>query len=146
MSAADTARISFALERATPALDTVVVTGQAVPARLAEFEARRRGHEATASFNRADIMKVNPADTWQMLSRVPALKLVPNGANGQMQAVSTRAMKIDGTTIQAVPCYMSVMIDGILMGGDPRCSRRRFDARTGARCRLHRYRTTARST
>jgi hypothetical protein len=28
-------------------------------------------------------------------------------------------MKIDGTTLQAVPCFMSVMIDGVMMGGDP---------------------------
>lgn len=117
--AADTVHISFSLERITTALDTVVVTGQAVPPRFAEFEARRRNHEATASFNRDDILKVNPADTWQMLSRVPALKLIPNGPSGGVWAVSTRAMKLDGTTLQSVPCFMSVMIDGVMMGGDP---------------------------
>jgi hypothetical protein len=117
--AADTVRISFSLERITTALDTVVVTGQSVPPRFAEFEARRRNHEATASFNRDDILKVNPVDTWQMLSRVPALRLIPNGPSGGVWAVSTRAMKLDGTTLQSVPCFMSVMIDGVMMGGDP---------------------------
>jgi hypothetical protein len=119
VSAADTVHISFSLDRTTAALDTVVVTGQAVPPRFMEFEARRRNHEATASFNRDDILKVNPVDTWQMLSRVSALKLIPNGANGGVWAASTRAMKVDGTTLQAVPCFMSVMIDGVMMGGDP---------------------------
>lgn len=118
VSAADTVHISFSLDRIAAALDTVVVTGQAVPPRFAEFEARRRNHEATASFNRDDILKVNPVDTWQMLSRVPALKLISNGANGSVWAVSTRAMKLDGTTLQSVPCFMSVMIDGVMMGGD----------------------------
>jgi hypothetical protein len=117
--AADTVRISFSLERITTALDTVVVTGKADPPRFAEFEARQRSHEATASFNRDDILKVNPADTWQMLSRVPALRLIPNGPNGGVWAVSTRAMKLDGTTLQSVPCFMSVMVDGVLMAGDP---------------------------
>jgi hypothetical protein len=115
----DTERVSFALERVTTALDTVKVAGEQLPVRFAEFETRLRNKEATAAFTRDDILKVNPVDTWQMLSRVPALKVIPNGPNGGMLAVSTRAMKVDGTTLQAVPCYMSVMIDGVLMGGDP---------------------------
>jgi hypothetical protein len=119
VAAADTEHIAFSLERISIALDTVVVAAQTVPPRFAEFETRRLNHEATASFNRDDILKVNPVDTWQMLSRVPALKLIPNGPNGGLWAVSTRAMKVDGTTLQSVPCYMSVMIDGVMMGGDP---------------------------
>jgi hypothetical protein len=119
VAATDTVRISFSLERIAAALDTVVVSGQAVLPRFDEFETRRRNHEATASFDRDDIVKVNPVDTWQMLSRVPALKLIPNGANGGMWAVSARGMKLDGVTLQAVPCFMSVMIDGVMMAGDP---------------------------
>lgn len=117
--AADTEHLAFSLERVATALDTVKVSGQAVPPRFAEFETRRRNHETTASFDRDDILKVNPADTWQMLSRVPAMKLIPYGKNGGLWAVSTRAMKIDGATLTATPCFMSVMIDGVLMGGDP---------------------------
>lgn len=119
VSAADTTRITFELDRVASALDTVVVKGSAIPQRLAEFETRRVNHEATASFNRDDILKVNPADTWQMLSRVSALKLIPFGKNGGLWAVSTRAMKIDGTTLTAVPCFMSVMVDGVMMAADP---------------------------
>jgi hypothetical protein len=119
VAATDTARVSFSLERITAALDTVVVTGESILPRFAEFEARRRQHEATASFDRDDILKVNPVDTWQMLSRVPALRLIPNGPNGGLWAVSTRGMKLDGTTLQAVPCFMTVMVDGVMMAGDP---------------------------
>jgi hypothetical protein len=119
LASPDTEHIAFSLERVTAALDTVVVRGQAVTPRFAEFENRRRNHETTASFTRDDILKVNPADTWQMLSRVPAMKLIPFGKNGGLWAVSTRAMRVDGTTLQAVPCFMSVMIDGVMMNGDP---------------------------
>jgi hypothetical protein len=114
----DTARVSFSLERITATLDTVKVAGAQLPARFAEFENRLKNKEASAAFTRDDILKVNPADTWQMLTRVPGLKLVPHGKTGGLWAVSTRAMKIDGGTLQAVPCFMSVMIDGVLMGGD----------------------------
>ena len=103
----------------SPLLDTVrVMGGKAVLARHSEFEQRLASHLATAAFTEDDIYKVNPVETAQMLSRVSALKLMPSGANGGLLAMSTRAMKIDGTTLQAVPCFFSVMIDGMIMGGD----------------------------
>ena len=114
----DTERVSFALERVTTALDTVKVAGAQLPPRFAEFESRLKNHEASAAFTREDILKVNPVDTWQMLTRVPGLKLVPHGKTGGLWVVSNRAMKIDGGTLQAVPCFMTVMIDGVVMGGD----------------------------
>ena len=86
--------------------------------RLDEFETRRLNHQATASFNRADIEKVNPADTWQMLSRVPSVRFIPSGKTGSLLAISSRSMKIDPATLQAVPCFMSVMIDGVMAMGD----------------------------
>ncbi len=113
----DTERVSFALERVTTALDTVKVAGASTPARFAEFESRLKNKAATAAFTREDILKVNPVDTWQMLSRVSALKLVPHGANGGWWAVSTRAMRVSAAG--ATPCFMSVMIDGVMMAGDP---------------------------
>jgi hypothetical protein len=115
----DTVRVAVELATAARALDSVVVRGTQSPARLQEFESRLLNHETTASFTRDDILKVNPVETWQMLSRVPALKFMPQGANGGLLAVSTRAMKIDGGTLQAAPCVMSVMIDGVIMAGDP---------------------------
>jgi Carboxypeptidase regulatory-like domain len=114
---ADTARVSFSLERITTALDTVKVAGARLSVRFAEFESRLKNKEATAAFTREDILKVNPIDTWQMLSRVSALKLVPAGANGGWWAVSTRAMRVSAAG--ATPCFMSVMVDGVLMAGDP---------------------------
>jgi hypothetical protein len=112
--AGDTERVSFSLERNTTTLDTVVVAAKGVPSRLDEFETRYRNHLASSAFNRDDIVKVNPIDTWQMLSRVPSVKFDSKGS--ALIAVSNRGMKID-RTMQAVPCIMSVMIDGIRMGG-----------------------------
>jgi hypothetical protein len=106
-------------DAATPSLDTVrIVGGKRVSARLDEFETRRLNHQATASFNRDDIEKVNPAETWQMLSRVPSVRFIPSGKTGSLLAISGRGMKIDGTTLQAVPCFMSVMVDGLMMMGE----------------------------
>jgi hypothetical protein len=113
----DTERVSFALERVVSALDTVKVAGAQIPSRFAEFESRLKNKAATAAFTREDILKVNPVDTWQMLSRVPALKLVPAGANGGWWPVSTRAMRVSAAG--ATPCFMSVMVDGVVMAGDP---------------------------
>jgi carboxypeptidase family protein/TonB-dependent receptor-like protein len=114
----DTERVSFALERIATALDTVKVAGAQLPARFDDFERRLKNREATAAFTREDILKVNPVDTWQMLTRVPGVKLIPHGKTGGLWAVSNRAMKIDGGSLQAVPCFMTVMIDGVPMGGD----------------------------
>ena len=115
----DTERVSFALERVVTALDTVRVAGaKSGLARHRDFEDRLARHDATAAFTEADIDKVNPVDSWQMLSRVPALKFIPVGKNGGLIAVSTRAMRIEGNPPQAVPCYMDVMVDGIMMMGD----------------------------
>jgi hypothetical protein len=113
LTEADTERVSFSLERNTTTLDTVVVAAKGVPSRLDEFETRYRNHLASSAFNRDDIVKVNPIDTWQMLSRVPSVKFVSK--DSALIAVSNRGMKID--RMQAVPCVMSVMIDGVRMGG-----------------------------
>ena len=113
---ADTERVSFSLERITTTLDTVVVVAPRLPSRFDEFETRLRNHEATAAFTRDDILKVNPVDTWQMLSRVPSVKFISVGS--ALLPVSGRGMKLDGRTMQAVPCIMNVMIDGVRMGGE----------------------------
>lgn len=117
LTEADTERVSFSLERITTTLDTVVVAAKGVPSRLDEFETRYRNHLASSAFNRDDIVKVNPIDTWQMLSRVPSLKFVQAG--NALVAVSSRGMKINPKTMTAVPCVMSVMVDGVMMGSTP---------------------------
>ncbi len=105
-------------QAATPSLDTVrVVGGKRVSARLDEFETRYVNKSATASFSRDDIEKANPVDTWQLLSRVPSIKMMPSGANGGLFPVSNRGMKVRGEG-GIVPCFMLVMIDGVIMSGD----------------------------
>jgi hypothetical protein len=101
-----------------PSLDTVrIVGGKRVSGRLDEFNTRYLRHEATASFNQADIAKVNPVDTWQMLSRVSAMKFIPASANGGLFAVSNRGMEVG--RLGGVPCYMAVMVDGVVLVGLP---------------------------
>jgi outer membrane cobalamin receptor len=101
-----------------PALDTVCVMGDKRGiARHDEFETRRLNHQATASFNRDDIEKVNQVETYQMLSRVPSVKFMPYGKNGGMFPVSNRGMKVDSKA--ATPCFMTVVIDGVTMLPSP---------------------------
>jgi hypothetical protein len=112
----DTARLAFALDRVVIRLDTVVVEEARVPARFGEFESRLKNHEASAAFTAEDIHKVNPVDAWQMLSRVPSVKLVPHGKNVGMFATSARG------DANGASCFMAVMIDGVTMlpnMGDP---------------------------
>ena len=105
-------------DAAMPALDTVRVMGDKRGiARHDEFETRRLNHMATASFNRDDIEKVNPVETYQMLSRVPAVKFMPYGKNGGLFPVSNRGMKVNMNG--AMPCFMTVMIDGVTMLPSP---------------------------
>lgn len=100
----------------SPVLDTMRIMGsKAVLARHAEFEDRLANHMATAAFTEDDIKKVNPVDLYQMLNRVPSVKLQPSGPNGGLFPVSNRGMKVGMAA--AVPCYMSVMIDGVLQPG-----------------------------
>ena len=101
----------FALERVTTTLDTVKVAAPSLPARFGEFESRLKNHQATAAFTRDDILTVNPVDTWQMLSRVPSVKLIPNGATGGMLAASNRGQ------VKGALCYMNLMIDGVMFAG-----------------------------
>ena len=99
-------------------LDTVrIVGGKRTTGRLDEFETRYLNRLATASFNRADIEKVNPVDTWQMLSRVASVKFMPTGKTGGQFPLSGRGFRVDAAGAQ--PCYMSVMIDGVLMLPNP---------------------------
>lgn len=109
LTEADTERVSFSLERITMTLDTVVVAAPRPPSRFDEFEARLRNHEATASFTRDDILKVNPVDTWQMLRRVSSVKLISFGKTGGMFAASNRGMVVGKL------CFMNVMVDGVMM-------------------------------
>jgi hypothetical protein len=102
----------------SPALDTVrVMGGKVVLARHSEFEDRLARHLASAAFTEEDIEKANPVETYQMLNRVPSVRLIPSGGNGGQIPISNRGLRIDShdTGTQAVPCYMSVAVDGVMM-------------------------------
>jgi hypothetical protein len=106
----------------SPALDTVrVMGGRVLLARYREFEDRLAQRLASAAFTEEDIEKVNPVETYQMLNRVTSVRLIPNGGNGGQIPISNRGMRIDSkdTGTQAVPCYMSVAIDGVMMMPTP---------------------------
>ena len=96
---------------AAPMLDPVRVVGdQVVRSRLDEFEIRRLNHQATASFTRADILRRNPADAWQMLTSVPSILIADNDT-------MVVARSVRGATkglLDISPCYVQVMVDGVI--------------------------------
>lgn len=102
-----------------PTLATIRVIGdREVLPRHEEFEARRAFHQTTASITAADIEKRNPVDTWQMLTNVPAMRVMEIGSG--VYAMSTREQPVvqrrdaqGGAT--TVPCWYRVMIDGMIM-------------------------------
>ncbi|MDB4873694.1 MAG: hypothetical protein JWM41_140 [Gemmatimonadetes bacterium] len=100
---------------AAPTLDTVRIVGdRRVFPRLEEFETRRLNHAAAASFSRADIVKRNPTEIWQMLTGVPSMTVTDR--IDRVVAVSGRTMLANKN---GDPCFMSVMVDGLLMRNDP---------------------------
>jgi hypothetical protein len=101
-----------------PSLDTVRVIGdRRVLARHDEFETRRLLRQATTSITREEIEKRNPVSTWQMLTNVPSIKVADQLEAGSpvVVAVSTRAMIVNA---KGGPCYVKVMVDGVLLPAD----------------------------
>jgi hypothetical protein len=102
-------------ESAAPTLDTVRVVGnRQVYPRHEEFDTRRLNHAAAASFSREDIVKRNPTDIWEMLTNVPSITVTDR--IDRVVAISGRTMMVNKN---GDPCFMSVMVDGILMRKDP---------------------------
>jgi hypothetical protein len=75
-----------------PTRATVRVIGdREVLARHQPFESRRSLGQTTVSITAEDIEKRNPADTWQMLTNVPAMRVIQYGAGVPgVLAMSTR--------------------------------------------------------
>lgn len=99
---------------APPTLDTVRVIGNQRLVGLRrndEFETRRINHQATVSITREDIVKRNPTSLWQLLTGVPSLLVVDSGP------VTVRSTRSDAITpdLKRVPCYVSIMIDGVIL-------------------------------
>ena len=100
-----------------PVLDTVrVLGGRTSFARNDEFDTRRLNREATVSVTRADIVKRNPVDLWQMLTGVPSIRIVDD--DGGVLARSTRSPR-PLPNGELMPCYLAVMLNGMIMSPDP---------------------------
>ncbi|HSQ28841.1 MAG TPA: carboxypeptidase regulatory-like domain-containing protein, partial [Gemmatimonadaceae bacterium] len=100
-----------------PTLDTVRVIGNQRLVGLRrndEFDTRRINHQATVSITREDIVKRNPVSLWQMLTGVPSIIVVDSNA------VTVRSTRSDAITpdLKRVPCYLSIMVDGLIRNPD----------------------------
>jgi hypothetical protein len=116
----------------SPTLDTVRVMGnRVVLARYQEFEARRLNHEATASFTEEDIEKRNPTQAWQMLTTLPSLNVTDRQEHGEFVVVATSNRGMI-TGLQGgygnQPCFLKVMIDGVLLPADDTTGRTNLNA------------------
>ena len=83
-----------------------------VLARHSEFEERRRLRQATVSITAEEIRQRNPASTWQMLTGIPSLNVIPFGFG--VYAKSPRGYRTvpNGDHLELVPCWFRVMVDG----------------------------------
>lgn len=70
-----TTRVRYRLPRIGQVLDTVRVTGRAVPRRLADFERRRRGSLSGTFFTEADIRRYDPNVLTDLLRRVISVQV-----------------------------------------------------------------------
>jgi hypothetical protein len=105
-------------EVTVPTLAAVRVVGdREVLSRNQEFETRRMLHQATASITAADIDKRNPSDTWQMLTNVPSMRVIPFGPG--VYAMSARGVrsvvKPGDLELKTSACWYRVMIDGLAL-------------------------------
>lgn len=105
-----------------PMLATVRVIGdRQVLARHQDFEARRSLHQTTASITAEDIEKRNPVDTWQMLTNIPAMRVIQYGSGVQgVFAMSNRETPVVprkdvSGAATTVPCWYRLMLDGVLL-------------------------------
>jgi carboxypeptidase family protein len=108
--------VTIALEAAAaPALDTVrVLADRALPLRLLDFERRRLNHEASASITSDDIHRRNPAQSWQMLTGVPSIRVVDNDT-----IVAARSTRTTIANSSNEYCWMLVAVDGVVLNRTP---------------------------
>ncbi len=103
--------IPIVLQRSiTPTLATVRVMGdRTVKPKHMDFERRRERGDATASIGQDEIVRRNPASTWQLLTRVPSLQVLDSA--GYIYAKSSR--------MSTILCWLRLSIDGIIIPGRP---------------------------
>jgi hypothetical protein len=105
-------------EAKPPVLAAVRIIGdREILPRHQEFETRRLLRQTTASITAEDIEKRNPADTWQMLTTVSAMKVIPYASGVfAMSNRGQRAVQRKGAFGQIlVPCWYRLMIDGVAL-------------------------------
>lgn len=110
---ADTMEIEFALTPSAVVLDSLTVAGKTerISARLADFD-RRRKVSATGQFLGTEELALHrDQSVADALRNLRGLRIVPSG-NGQ-SAISIRGNA--GTDPNALNCFMSVWVDGIMM-------------------------------
>ncbi|MEP6622451.1 MAG: TonB-dependent receptor [bacterium] len=98
-----------------PVLAGVHVVGdRVVLARHEDFEQRRRLHLATTTITADEIHLRNPADTWQMLTNVPSMRVASIGYGVFAQSSrGMRAVPKKNGGVEMVPCFYRLMIDGL---------------------------------
>jgi hypothetical protein len=96
----DTLRLAFLLQRTPNELATVFVTERTLSPKLREFEERRKLGFGQF-FTRADIDKINPVSTGDVLRRALALRVSANG-----QAVGS----------SRYGCPTPIYVDGVAVG------------------------------
>jgi hypothetical protein len=102
-----------------PSLDTVRIMGdKRVLARHDEFETRRLRGEPTASITAEEIQKRNPTHTWQMLTNLPSIRVSDRFENGNFVVVAASARAPMSELRNTQPCFLNVMIDGVMMPAD----------------------------
>ena len=93
-----------------PSLDTLRVVGlRADQPRFAEFDMRRRMHQATVSITSEQIEQRTPTAIWQMITNVPGVILAER--DNILVARSQRSF----VTATNQPCFLQVMVDGAIM-------------------------------
>ena len=117
-----------------PSLDTVRVVGDEWRStKNDEFDTRRLRRQATASFDEADITKRAPGQLWELLQGAPSVDVqFHGGTQGAIYPMSARAghvAKMMPKGLDFVPCYMAVMIDGVVLRNTYTDSTNAFDLR-----------------
>jgi hypothetical protein len=113
LSANDTLRLSYTMERALTTLDTVVVTGQYLSLKMAEFELRRRQHVDGAFLGPDEIEKHGSVFTTELLRTFLGVSVVGvSGGGGMTQYVALNA-RIPVGGFGGGGCLMPVFVDGI---------------------------------
>ena len=111
VSAADTLRLSFALERIAGTLDTVVVAANCQSARFADFDARSK--LGLGQFmNQAEIEKRAKVFVTELIRTFQSVRVVAPGGGTRYFAASARE------PIGRPPCLLAMLVDGLPYEGD----------------------------